>query len=398
MNLPEQLGVCMYTPAANSGHARYTHQLLSAMATVGRDQGVSVSLVTSQDLRPEFRASTYPIHPILPPLQDRSTFGTSLTWAGSRGLHYLGRERQFLAWLHSQPGLRAVHFQEYAPWLAPRHFRALKKRYLLFYTVHNIHPHSYPGILPKGLVNSWNRRSWRLCDTLFVHSRGLRSALSDFLGPNHPPIRVTPHGVWDVTPDPAPALRSDADLRRKQLLFFGTIRPSKGLHVLLRAMTLLPEYRLVVAGEVELPAYGDHIRSLVARLPSHQVRLIDRFIDSAEVPGLFQESSLVVLPYTKFAAQSGVLHDALAYGVPVVVADVGALGESVREWGTGLVAPPEDEVALAAAIRDLTTPSRFRAAATATARVREERSWQRSAIVTIAAYREAWQSAGSAAR
>lgn len=398
MSGTEHLGVCMYTPAADSGHARYTHQLLTAMANLGRDQGVSASLVTSQDLRPEFRAAPYPIHPILPPIRDRETFGSGVAWAGSRVRHYLGRERMFLAWLRSQTNLAAIHFQEYAPWLAPAHFCALKKRYLLFYTVHNIYPHDYPGILPKRVVDAWNRRSWRMCDALFVHSNGLQSALSDFLGPSHPPIRVTPHGVWNVAPPLAAAAPDDERSQRKQLLVYGTVRPSKGVHVLLRAMASLPDFRLVVAGEVTPPAYSDRIRGLVARLPSGQVRLIDRFIDEADVPGLFDESSVVVLPYTAFAAQSGVLYDALAHGVPVVVTDVGALGESVREWGTGLVVPPGDEVALAAAIRELTAPSCYRAAVPATARVRDERSWERSAEATIAAYHEAWQRRGATKR
>src|SRR5207253_4105308 len=68
---------------------------------------------------------------------------------------------------------------------------------------------------------------------------------------------------------------------------------------------------------------------------------------------LFRETSVVVLPYTSFASQSGVLHDAYAHGRPVVVTDVGALGDTVREDGTGLVVPPGDPVALGRAIASL---------------------------------------------
>ncbi len=44
---------------------------------------------------------------------------------------------------------------------------------------------------------------------------------------------------------------------------------------------------------------------------------------------LLSDASLVVMPYTEFASQSGVLHDAYSHGRPVVVTEVGALGDSV---------------------------------------------------------------------
>jgi glycosyltransferase involved in cell wall biosynthesis len=64
----------------------------------------------------------------------------------------------------------------------------------------------------------------------------------------------------------------------------------------------------------------------------------------------------VVQPYTSFASQSAVLQDAYAHHVPLVVSDVGALGETVREDLSGWIVPPGDPATLAetllAAIRD----------------------------------------------
>src|SRR5215211_7916726 len=106
---------------------------------------------------------------------------------------------------------------------------------------------------------------------------------------------------------------------------------------------------------------------------------------------LFEQSSLVVLPYTSFSAQSGVLHDALAYGLPVVVTDVGALGESVRRWGIGQVVPPDDDAALAGAIREMLVPSRYQQVSAVVDRVRNELSWKRAAEIAIEAYRSVWR-------
>ena len=97
---------------------------------------------------------------------------------------------------------------------------------------------------------------------------------------------------------------------RKRLLCFGAIRPYKGLHVLLRALELLPQCDLTVAGEPEEPRYLEQVRDLARRLPPGHVELIDRFVSEQEVADLFGRSGLVVLPYTSFSAQSGVLHQA----------------------------------------------------------------------------------------
>src|SRR5262249_8338267 len=68
-----------------------------------------------------------------------------------------------------------------------------------------------------------------------------------------------------------------------------------------------------------------------------------------EVEALFKAADVVVLPY-RSATQSGVTHVAYALGVPVILTDVGGLGETVRGEETGLVVPPEDPAALADAV------------------------------------------------
>jgi glycosyltransferase involved in cell wall biosynthesis len=149
----------------------------------------------------------------------------------------------------------------------------------------------------------------------------------------------------------------------------------------------LNDCTLTVAGAPEEPRYKRQIRTLVEQLPPGRVKLIDRFIEEDEMVRLFEQSSLVILPYTSFAAQSGILHDALAHKLPVVVTDVGALGESVRHWGIGQVVPPNDDVALTGAIREMLTPHRYAEASAAVDRVRRNLSWNRTAEITIEAYR-----------
>jgi len=60
---------------------------------------------------------------------------------------------------------------------------------------------------------------------------------------------------------------------------------------------------------------------------------------------------------------SGVLATAIGYRRPVVVTDVGSLGEIVREFGAGEIVPPDDPAALAAACSRLLEPDALAAAA-----------------------------------
>jgi glycosyltransferase involved in cell wall biosynthesis len=174
---------------------------------------------------------------------------------------------------------------------------------------------------------------------------------------------------------------------RDRLLFFGVIRPNKGVHVLLQALERLPRCHLTIAGGAEEPRYLDRIRRLVRRFPPGRVELIDRYVSEDEVTDLFRRSRLVILPYTSFTSQSGVLHQALAHGRPVVATEVGALGECVRRWGIGQVVPPGDGRSLAEAIELSLEPGRHDAAMAAIARVRGELTWTRMAEATIDVYR-----------
>ena len=396
----DRFNICMYTPSASGGHARYTHEVLSALSE--QEDDVRVSLITGRDLDPKYRTRLYPIHDILPALLPRSAFRSILGWGYSRVMHYYRRETTFLRWIRDHDKkCGGVHFQEYTIWLAPRHFRWLKARgKRLFFTVHNIYPHGYTPGKPRVadfLLLHWRRTAFRLCDVLFVHSEKLRGQLAEFLGPGHPPIFVTPHGVWNAAGEgPAAVTSPEERVRRRHLLFFGVIRPNKGLHVLLDAMEELTDCTLTVAGQPQDDSYQEQIRAMVKRLPHGRVELMDRFVEDDEMVRLFDRSCLVVLPYTTFAAQSGVLHDALAHGLPVVVTEVGALGESVRSWGIGQVVLPDDDTALAAAIRQMLTPSRYVRASRAVDRVKNDLSWDRVAEIMVEAYRHVWRDGSKA--
>jgi glycosyltransferase involved in cell wall biosynthesis len=378
--------IWMYDIDPKRGHARYVHQLMSALAEIGPSRGVNVALVTAEDLADEFRCGDFPIHAVLPAMAARSTFPSKLGWWRYLLAYQTQVNRTFASLLDAHPECSGVHFQYYAPWLAHRHFpRYSRKGKAVFATVHNVIPHKPLPLVPNGTSLTWNRSAWQSCTGLFVHSDSLCQSLSAFLGSRHPPIFVTPHGVWKTT---GPSEEEDpAELvQRRHLLIFGVIRENKGVLNLLRALKLLPEFTLTIAGEPRDAKHLADIQAMASSLPSGQVRLREGYVTSKEMGDLFQAASLVVLPYTSFVAQSGVLHDALAFRRPVVVTDVGAMGESVRSWKIGQVVTPNDEWALAQGIRALSEPDTYKAAYEAIPEASRGSSWQTAAIATLNAY------------
>jgi glycosyltransferase involved in cell wall biosynthesis len=367
----------MLTPSATGGHARYTWELMTALRREAPPSELALTLLTSADLDPEFRTSAYEIADVLPPL--RRGFPTRVHWAVGRTMHYARREEAILKWLRSRPRVDVVHYQE-PPFGSPLHFRRVRWAGASpVATVHNVSPHTYPVQAVRHLSDLAARLGWLQCATLFVHSSGLKDELARDLGRRSPPVVAIPHGVWSGHRPAAPPRRDGP------LLLFGVMHRYKGLHLMLDALRFLPGRRLVLAGAFPDAEFAREIRHRIdsERLP---VEVLDRFVPEAEVGALYGGAALSVLPYAEFHSQSGVLHLAIAYGVPAVVTDVGALGEQVRRDRIGVVAPAGDAEALARAVLDALEPATWTAASERCLEVARTLSWSAAAQLTLAAY------------
>jgi glycosyltransferase involved in cell wall biosynthesis len=161
-------------------------------------------------------------------------------------------------------------------------------------------------------------------------------------------VEIALHGPFDH--HAVPAARRPAEPGSPcRLLFFGTIRPYKGLEDLVEAFALLPEdYELTVVGETwegwTLPA------ELIAASPAAgRITFVNRYVTDAEVDAFFAAADVVVLPYRRSSA-SGPLHIAMSHGLPVVVTSVGGLVEAAARYsGTRFIEPGQPAL-LAAAI------------------------------------------------
>lgn len=268
----------------------------------------------------------------------------SWRWGRSRTAVYMERSRRRRVLVRSQRfDVAHIHLLNYfTDWRA---LRRLGREAPLISNVHDVVPHQ--ARLPRRVERRLLRGVYANCGLILVAHRVLAEKLEDEFAIAPERIRIVPLPVHSVDPPP----RYVVSPTEINVLFFGTFRPNKGIPVLLEAIRMLGD---VTDVRFHLAGTGDpHVEQQVRQAAAQDTRITAEigFVRRARLDSLYRSASLVVLPYTSFASQSGVLRDAYGYGAPVIVSDVGALGEAVREDGTGWVVPPGDAEALAAALR-----------------------------------------------
>jgi glycosyltransferase involved in cell wall biosynthesis len=205
---------------------------------------------------------------------------------------------------------------------------------------HNVLPHE-SGWGDRFLV----ARLLRSADRLVVHSPTEVSVASGLASVE----------TSQVSLPPFPPTEKRADRRgeqpRKILLFFGLIRPYKGLDDLLDALAKVPDIRLLVCGEL----WGDPqvlLDSIVRRGIADRVELRLGYVADEDVADVFGECDALVLPYRSGTGSQNVLlgHQ---FGIPVIATSVAGFEKQIVDGETGFVSPPEDPAALAESIRKL---------------------------------------------
>lgn len=338
-----------------SGISVYTVRLAEALI----DAGVRASVLTMRQLLPTF---LYP---------GKARVGTALTELGRRSrvptfdgidwwwlpslvgaASFLRRQRPdtiVLEWwsgtvLHSYLAL------------------ALFARALGAHLVIEFHEVQDTGELRLPLVGRYSRfvggMVIRFASGCTVHSEFDRELLAQHWNLDGKPVVVLPHGPHDhyqAEGEPAPALR-DAPADVCNILFFGIIRPYKGLEDLVEAFdrlspTEVQGYWLTVVGETweghTLPA------ELLARSPYRdRITFVNRYVHDAELDGYLRGADAAVLPYRR-SSLSGPLHVAMGYGLPIVMTDTGGNSEASEGYEGILLMPVGDVVALTERLREL---------------------------------------------
>ncbi len=234
-------------------------------------------------------------------------------------------------------------------WTVLSRVARIGKKTKIVYICHNVLPHERKW---------WDQPLARMAlssgDNFIVHSQQDANQLNVLL--SQPKYLVTPlpahRPLEQHLPDQAASRRDfGLDAQQPVLLFFGFVRPYKGLDVLLDAMFTvqkdLPSHLLVVG---EMWGNEQVYRQRVDNLGLAQVVTIEnRYVPNEELGRYFAAADVVVLPY-RSATQSGVVQLAFGFGKPVITTQVGGLAEAVIDNVNGLVVPPGNPDALAEAI------------------------------------------------
>jgi glycosyltransferase involved in cell wall biosynthesis len=290
------------------------------------------------------------------PFLDRKRFFTKLHWMADRfGTGFCNsvvRNREA-----RKGDFDIVHIQNIIAPIDQYLLRYLAGKVPLIMTVHDTIPHVEKFVQRRSFL----QRAYKHFDHLIVHYEGGKRNLIETYGVPAEKIVVIPHGLTmlDNFPHQEDARQQlGIPLDKRILLFFGTIRPDKGLDILIQAMGQLKDERnnamLVIAGkpsgEANFAEFNDLIKSL--SLESHVIKSI-RFIPDEEISDFFSAADICVLPYRQFDSQSGVLMQAYIHYKPILATDVGGIGDIVRADGIGVVVPPADVTALAQGIKEI---------------------------------------------
>ena len=202
---------------------------------------------------------------------------------------------------------------------------------------------------------------YRLADHIFVHTRKMKDELLKDFGVSANAATIIPYGInnavpqSNLTPDEAKR-RLGIDDGEKTLLFFGNMRPSKGLDYMLGAFERLIDeganFRLIVAGQPikGYKNYWSRVRPVLRRIEERgSLILRNEFIPDEDIALYVKAADVLVRPYTDIF-QSGVLFMAYSFGLPVIATDVGSLSEDIIEGRTGFLCKPRDAVDLAGTI------------------------------------------------
>ena len=238
------------------------------------------------------------------------------------------------------------------------YYKMLGKK--IVFTAHNVNAGKRDG--NDSFLNRLTLKAqYRIADHIFVHTELMKKELLQEFGVKSSAVTVIPFGINNSVPNtdltPAEAKqRLGIENGTKTVLFFGSIRPYKGLERLVPAFLKVaehnPDYRLIIAGQVR-KGCEQYLQNILQEVDAHpsrdQVIKMLHFVPDSETELYFKAADVVVLPYVEIF-QSGVLFLAYSFGLPAVVSDIGSFRDDVVEGENGFLYDPQDPNSLARTI------------------------------------------------
>ena len=174
-------------------------------------------------------------------------------------------------------------------------------------------------------------------------------------------VVLIPHGAFETPAEPSYELPKGP----KKVMTFGKFGTYKKVEIMIEAVEEIrkrtnEDIEIVIAGtdSPNTPGYLESVKEQYSHVPNITFR---GYVEECDVPGIFNDSSVVVFPYTSTTGSSGVLHQAGSYGKAVVLPDLGDLSLLVKEEGyRGEFFNPTEVDSLANAIQEIITNNEYR--------------------------------------
>jgi glycosyltransferase involved in cell wall biosynthesis len=236
----------------------------------------------------------------------------------------------------------------FAEWML---IRALKSPRLKIYLI----VHDPESLLGSVSPEKWRRRIFALCSRIVVHNRFSAREIFRKFKDAELLVSIIPHGHFLDTAVKASDVagfksKNLLNNEKKYLLFFGHIKKSKGLDIMLKALAQTSEdICLIIAGRMRKHGFDEYKEIIENYGLQRKVKIFPGYISPEIRNELFQAADAVVLPYRK-VFQSGILLMAMSYGKAVIASDLSPNKEVITDKTNGFLFRSEDVKSLAETI------------------------------------------------
>jgi glycosyltransferase involved in cell wall biosynthesis len=200
---------------------------------------------------------------------------------------------------------------------------------------------------------------------IIVPSTAFKRTLSNEYKINEKKIEVVQHFAYPNTysfGENANAKVSMGLDKKKIILFFGYIRPTKGIEYVLQSFRKVVEtvpnaiFSIVGKAQANYVSYFDYLKQLVNDLNLNSYVRFENHVPEESLPTIFAASDAVVFPYTSTIGMTPIAHfKAASFGKPIIVSDIDSFRNEFVDRENALLVPQKDSEALAKSIIEVFT-------------------------------------------
>lgn len=382
MSSLEKIKICMASPLGYTGIAYYDHSLCQSLSEIG----VDVTLITSKLRIVKNQDASYEIKKLF-----INTYGNRNLI--KKGLNYLLSLIKIYFFIITSD-FKIVHFQILEFPIADLAFFILLKLsgVKIIYTPHDIFS------FKSNKYHKFSMFMYKFCNCIIAQNESNKRFLINRCLIPGKKIKIVVHGNYNRFLD-SELQRDKARERigvakdKKIILFFGNIRPGKGLETLISALKLLitkANFLLLIAGKVARGYNFSLIKTEInTGILKDKVIIRDYFIDDNLVESYYKSSDVVLVPYEQ-VYESAVLRYGFSCGMPTIASNLKEFLEFAIDGENCLIFRAGDPVDLAKKLKMVLENENIAKKIAQNAKILSDNDWdwQKSAYRTKEIYEE----------